>query len=131
MLSTTLAILFLALGLFSAGHALLFKRDPRSALGWFVVCLVLPGLGALGYWFLGVNRIRSQARHWRALGRMHFFEWASDDPGEEVPLPPHLCRENFFALRSLSDAVTRRPLVPGNRLSLLHNGEEAYPAMLA
>lgn len=132
MISSVLAIvLILSLGLFSAGHALLFKRDPRSALGWFVVCLLLPGFGALGYWFLGVNRIRSKARRWRARGRMHFFEWASDEPSEEVPLPPPWRRENFSALRSLSDAVTRRPLVPGNQLALLHNGEEAYPAMLA
>ena len=131
MLSTTLALILVAIGIFSAGHALLFKRDSRSALGWFVVCLILPGLGALGYWFLGVNRIRSKARRWRARGRMHFFEWVSEDVGEEVPLPQHLRRENFFALRSLSDAVTRRPLVPGNKLNLLHNGEDAYPAMLA
>ena len=131
MLSTTLALILLAFGIFSAGHALLFKRDPRSALGWFVVCLFLPGFGALGYWFLGINRIRSKARRWQARGRMHFFEWASDDPGEEVPFPPHLRRENFSAQRSLSDAVTRRPLVYGNQLALLHNGDEAYPAMLA
>lgn len=131
MFSVTLVLFLLVFALFSAGHALLLKRDPRSALGWFVVCLLLPGVGALSYWFLGVNRIRSKARRWRARGRMHFFEWASDDPGEEVPFPQHLRRENFFALRSLSDAVTRRPLVSGNQLSLLHNGEEAYPAMLA
>jgi cardiolipin synthase len=131
MFSTTLAILFLAFGIFSAGHALLLKRDPRSALGWFVVCLIVPGLGALGYWFLGVNRIRSKARRWRARGRMHFFEWACEHLGEDVTFPPHLRRENFFALRSLSDAVTRRHLVQGNKLTLLHNGDEAYPAMLA
>jgi cardiolipin synthase len=131
MLSTTLALILFAFGIFSAGHALLFKRDSRSALGWFVVCLFLPGFGALGYWFLGINRIRSKARRWQARGRMHFFEWASDDPGEEVPFPPHLRRENFSAQRSLSDAVTRRPLVSGNQLTLLHNGDEADPAMLA
>ena len=131
MFNTTLAIVLLAFGLFSAGHALLFKRDPRSALGWFAVCLVVPGLGALSYWSFGVNRIRSRARRWRARGQMHFFEWASDDHGEEVNFPPHLRRENFFALRSLSDAVNRRPLVPGNQLTLLHNGDQAYPAMLA
>jgi cardiolipin synthase len=34
------------------------------------------------------------------------------------------------ALITLSDAVTRRPLVSGNRVEILHNGEQAYPAML-
>lgn len=129
--SVLISLFFLTFGIFSAGHALLFKRDPRSALGWFVVCLFFPGLGPLGYWFLGVNRIRSKARRWQARGRMHFFEWANEEQVEEVPFPPALRRENFFSLRSLSDAVARRPLVHGNQLTLLHNGEETYPAMLA
>ena len=48
--------------LLSAGHALLMKRDPRAALGWIVTCLAIPGVGALLYWLLGVNLIRTRAR---------------------------------------------------------------------
>ena len=59
---TVLLALFWIFSLFSAGHALLTKRDPRAALGWIVTCLALPGVGALAYWVLGVNRIRTRAR---------------------------------------------------------------------
>ena len=49
------------LGLLSAGHALLLKRDPRSALGWIVVCITLPFFGPLLYWSMGVNHISAVA----------------------------------------------------------------------
>lgn len=115
----------------SAGHALLHKRDPRAALGWIVVCLVLPGGGAVLYWLLGVNRIRTRARDWQARGQglprlePGVCEW-SRELADALPFR----RENYAALLSLSDAVTRRPLVPGNRVVPLHNGEGVYPAML-
>ena len=45
-----LAVVAIILSLMSAGHALLRKRDPRSAAGWIAVCLLLPVLGVLAYW---------------------------------------------------------------------------------
>ena len=135
MLESLLTILFWGLlalaGVLSAGHALLNKRDPRAALGWVVLCLVLPGVGAFLYWLLGVNRIRTLARDWQARGMgMHgrqpdFCLWVAD-MAAELPFRA----ENYAAQLSLADAVTRRPLLQGNRVRPLHNGEEAYPAML-
>jgi cardiolipin synthase len=116
----------------SAGHALLNKRDPRAALGWVVLCLIFPGVGALLYWLLGVNRIRTLARDWQAQGvgihgqEPDFCPWVAD---MAAALP--FRAENYAKLLSLADAVTRRPLLQGNRVRPLHNGEEAYPAMLA
>jgi cardiolipin synthase len=126
-----LLLVHFGLALHAAGHALLQKRDPRSALGWIVLCLALPGLGALLYWFLGVNRIRTRARRWKARGRG--APWLSPAVCPGVPttvrrLP--FASENLAALLSLADAVTRRPLLYGNSIEILHNGEEAYPAML-
>ncbi len=117
--------------LLSGGHALLHKRDPRAALGWLVLCLAVPAVGPALYWLLGVNRIRTLARDWQASGRgMHGRPpaaclWVAD-LASELPFRA----ENYAALLSLADAVTRRPLLYGNRVQPLHNGEEAYPAML-
>lgn len=117
--------------LLSAGHALLHKRDPRAALGWFILCLAVPGAGAAIYWLLGVSRIQTLARDWQARGMgMHgrqpaFCNWVAD-MAAELPFRA----ENYAALLSLADAVTRRPLLQGNRVLPLHSGEEAYPAML-
>lgn len=125
-----LAIVVIAAG-FSAGHVLLHKRDPRAALVWVVICFALPIVGAMIYWLLGVNRIRTRARDWqdkiRENGMMmsNVCFWSSRQRQTAV-----FHDENYASLLALADTVTRRPLLPGNRVTALHNGEEAYPAML-
>ncbi|WP_305041887.1 cardiolipin synthase [Geoalkalibacter sp.] len=132
MLITLFWLALTAVGVFSAGHALLNKLDPRAALGWIVACLAVPGFGPLVYWVFGVNRIRIRARDWQSRGEglpwvdPEVCSWSADFSAN-VPFR----QENFSALLSLSDHVTRRPLIPGNRLEVLHNGEQAYPRMLA
>ena len=119
-----------ALALLSAGHALLLKRDPRSALGWIIVCLTLPLFGPMLYWSMGINRISRKARQWLESGR-RLAGWENGSPRttlQAAPLPPDA--EHLNELRALSDRVVSTTLVPGNRLTPLENGEHAYPAML-
>ncbi len=118
--------------LYSAGHALLNKRDPRSALGWVAVCLVFhPAAGAILYWLFGVNRIHTRAQQWQQRGH-----WALDPhirqfyQIQKTEMPAAL-KDNVAALLAVSDRVTHRPVLGGNRVTILHNGEEAYPAMLS
>ncbi len=121
-------LLFMVL---SAGHALLNKRDPRAALGWVVLCLVLPGAGAFLYWLLGVNRIRTLARDWQTSGTGIRVRPPGSCPwGADMAAELPFYAENYSTLLNLVDAVTRRPLLSGNRVLPLHNGEETYPAML-
>ena len=119
-------------GLFSAGHALLHKRDSRAALGWIVTCVALPGVGPCLYWLFGVNRIRTRARIWQARGQgIPWCEPAICTWSLELERELPFRQGNFPALLTVADTVTRRPLLGGNALTPLHNGEEAYPAMLA
>ncbi|HEY5674715.1 MAG TPA: cardiolipin synthase [Malonomonas sp.] len=128
MLSASLAFLWLC-SLFSAGHALLTKRDPRAGLGWIVTCLALPGVGALLYWLLGVNRIRNRARELQEQGQgMHWLNVGQPPSPQDLEHFPTSTTSR--SLINLSDAVTRRPLVCGNAVKVLYNGEQAYPAML-
>ncbi|HLG21883.1 MAG TPA: phospholipase D-like domain-containing protein [Candidatus Manganitrophaceae bacterium] len=127
MFNLALETLLILIGLFSAGHALLYKRDPRAALGWVALCLLFPGVGALLYWAFGVNRIRTRARSWRRRRNWGRDFGAGRSPQTALPL---FLEEKVSAIRKVSDHVTDRPLVGGNRIAVLHNGEEAYPAML-
>lgn len=120
-----------ALSVASVGHALLFKRDPRSALGWIMVCVGLPLLGPFLYWSMGVNRIRTKARQWLESGR-RLAGWDSVSAPraaeERPPLPPG--SEYLTELCNLADRLVGTPLIAGNRLQVLHNGEGAYPVMI-
>ena len=116
----------------SAAHALLFKRDPRAALGWIAVCLLLPFAGPLLYFLFGINRTRTRARK---LEQRAPFRLLVDYEGPEAIAHP-LARSpdvpaGYEEVVRISDAVTRQPLVAGNEVAVLHNGEEAFPAMLA
>lgn len=113
-------------------HVLLHKQDPRAALGWMAVCLGLPGFGPFFYWLFGRNRIRTRARVWQTSGEGIHLP-AGVEPPREVPaiLRAPFKTQNYVLLRQLSDAVTRRPLVEGNKVQALINGEQAYPEMLA
>jgi len=112
----------------SAGHALLNKEDPRAALGWIAVCFAVPVFGPCLYWLIGVNRIRTRARSWQAHGQG--FPHVSARLAKPLSEPLPFRSKNFTTLLDLTDRITRRPLVAGNRIRPLHNGEMAYPAML-
>ncbi len=119
------------LSLVAAGHALLYKRDPRAALGWIVTSLTLPILGPFLYWCAGINRIRLRARQWldsgrRLAGRENFPDRRTARVASHPSGAEHLAE-----LRKLADRVVSAPLIGGNRFSPLANGDEAYPAMLA
>jgi len=126
-----LAIAAAALSLLAAGHALLWKRDPRSALGWIIVSLALPLAGPLLYWSMGINRIIRRARRWQESGRRLAGPNTFQSLPQERALP--VLPDEFShlrELRSLADRVVASPLTAGNSFVPLHNGDHAYPVML-
>jgi cardiolipin synthase A/B len=119
----------------SGCHALLNKRDPRSQLGWVVICAMTPMVGAVAYWFFGVNRIRTRARRWQLRGRFRDLSLVgrSDQIATgSVALAEHHPEraDSLQQLLRMAQRVTRRPLVGGNHVEPLYDGEQAFPAML-
>jgi cardiolipin synthase len=121
----------LASGLASA-HAVLHKRDTRAVVLWIGFIWFLPVLGPALYLMLGVNRVRRKALSLRgAAGRLPATAvsdtaFLTDGQSGLGPKAAHL--------EQLSQAVgriVRRPLLPGNTVEPLVNGDAAYPSMLA
>ena len=112
-------------------HALLYKRDPRAAMGWISVCLLFPVVGPALYFFFGINRVHHRAQQWKKKAYQRRF--IDFERGEE-PLADIPCIDNvqgdFAALKRTTYVLTGLPLLAGNRVPLLRNGEEAFPAML-
>jgi cardiolipin synthase len=127
-------LLVSAIGLLSltaAGHSLIYKRDARSALVWTSLNLSLPLAGPFLYWCLGINRISRRARRWHKSGRRisgTVIYPLEQHPAAQVLLPAEAA--HLHDLQVLSERVVATPLRNGNRISLLENGDQAYPAML-
>jgi cardiolipin synthase A/B len=98
-------------------HALLTKADPRSALSWIAVCGLIPYGGVVLYVLFGINRVRRPQLAWGA----------TTAPRASDPTFP----ARLAAQVRVGDALTRRPLETGNALETLHDGEQAFPLMLA
>lgn len=131
MYETIIAVSVAVYGILTGFHALLNKRDPRSTLGWVTLCALLPVVGATVYWVLGVNRLKTQAREWQAGGRFTLPSYREYEGIEADLAAVHPSRaRRMAALSNIATRVTRKPLLLGNKVDVLYNGEQAYPAML-
>ncbi len=119
------------LSVFASGHTVLYKRDSRAAIAWVGFIWLVPILGALLYFLLGINRIRRQAALLR--GDLERYRAHTSQPEclpEELHrhLPGHTGHLNVLA--RVVSGVVEQPLLPGNRVEPLRDGDEAYPVML-
>jgi len=115
----------------AAIHALIYKRDSRAAFGWIAVCFFFPLAGPILYSLFGINRIRTRAKRLRSrspllpVSDQKVVEGPAGLPAEVREMP-----EEYAQLALISERVTRRPVLGGNSLEILYNGEQAYPPMI-
>jgi cardiolipin synthase A/B len=111
--------------LLASTHALLNKRDSRSATIWIGLVWLMPILGATLYLIFGVNRIRRRAIQ---LGvHKDFSRTVPENLGETE----HDGAEHLKHIARVVSRVVKQPLTAGNQIEPLVNGDEAFPAMLA
>lgn len=141
MNSVNLAWIALALhgvlSLISVTHALVYKRDPRAALGWIAVCIAYPIIGPLFYYLFGINRVKTRARKLKGAPDVPLFgseraEFEEFTDFLSSPYPPSSLHidPKLHPLARASFAVTRRPLLSGNMINAFFTGESAYKCML-
>jgi cardiolipin synthase len=110
-------------------HAVLHKRDHRSAVMWVAFIWFSLFLGAILYIIFGVNRVRRRAAKLKVDGDgRQVMKRGLFDP--EFTVGCFEFPENLSKLRTLGDTVTGRPLIGGNSVQLLENGDAAFPAIL-
>jgi cardiolipin synthase A/B len=110
-------------------HAVLNKRDSRAAVLWLGFIWLLPAIGPVIYIAFGINRVRTIARALRTSpGPLATMK---KPVPEEMGESHHLETEPLRMLAHVVDRVASRPLVAGNQIHPLVNGDEAFPAMLA
>ncbi len=112
-------------------HAVLWKRDIRAVISWVGVAWLVPILGSIGYICFGINRIE---RKGISLGLAE--SWRPAQP-PELGLEDRQQAEQFAAelpglvgLARAARCLTDSPILPGNEITPLRNGDQAYPQML-
>ena len=117
-------------------HIIFCKRDSRSAVAWIAVVWLVPFLGSLLYYLLGINRIQRRAR--RPLGKGSPPKPVADAMGmlPVARISSRFPKEAQRAISRISSSSARRS--PGNRSAKLYyhgreplwDGDQAYPAIL-
>jgi cardiolipin synthase len=112
-------------------HVITTKRDPRSAVAWMAIVWLIPLFGALFYFLFGINRIRRRARRLRKKPRKLTApaDATGDLPDTSIPAMP-IEAEHLAPLARLVENVTGLPLLEGNAVTPLRDGDETYPAMI-
>lgn len=117
-----LALLHLAPATGSIYHILLYKRDPRAAMSWIIVCLFIPYGGPIGYFLFGINRVRSRAK---SIKRNFLaIEYEAGERQVASPVVAHT------VLRAIGERITGTTPADGNSVETIHNGENVYPKMI-
>lgn len=126
------ALHFIVMG-FAAGHVVLTKRDNRAAIGWVGIILLTPFLGAALYFMFGVNRIQRRARRVARIttASPKFGVATTPVTATEIQQAIGAHAEQLAPLADFVHRVTHQPLVRGNRVTPLSDGDEAYRQMLA
>ena len=122
----------LLLSVATAGHAIIYKRDSRAAVGWVGLIWLAPVIGPVLYILFGVNRIRRQAAGIRGDEREHLDaveRHACSLDALKAALPAD--SKHLVEMGRVTERLTQLQLLRGNTIEPLCNGDEAYPAMLA
>lgn len=120
-----LGLLSLAAVALAGGHAVMWKRDSRSALGWLALILFLPLVGALIYAVFGVNRVSRRAKS------LYEDHQSVDRESSKCALEPEAVADlGLEELAACVERTLRRSLFAGNRVEPLPTGRKAYERML-
>lgn len=112
-------------------HAILKRREVRTAISWIGLAWLSPLLGSLAYWMFGINRIQ---RKGVSLGLIQEWDHAPEQiitNGDQQRIHRGQSEHpTFIGLARLGDKLMGDDLLLGNAIHPLINGDQAYPEML-
>ncbi len=130
ILAYSVAFIHFGLAVAVTVHAVLWKRDSRAVIAWVGLAWLATIFGPLAYICFGVNRLRRKAASlqlrdsWEGQDVLELTRAELEQISEFSKLYP-----NMVGLAALGRQLTGRPVVPGNHIIPLVNGDAAFPAM--
>lgn len=123
-LAAVISVMDVALILVFLPWVLLSKKDATATVAWSLLVLFVPLLGAFLFWGFGYNYLLHRVRHTRGerVGRR------KQHPHPDGP--PHPTEPDKLELGELAERVNAYPARFGNALTVYHETEHAYNALL-
>ncbi|HEY7428602.1 MAG TPA: cardiolipin synthase [Gemmataceae bacterium] len=103
---------------------LLSKKDSTATVAWCLLVLFLPLMGAVLFWVFGYNYLLRHVRHQRGERAGHRKQHPHPDG------PPHYDERGEHDLGELAERVNAYPVRRGNALTVYHETEAAFAALL-
>jgi len=120
LIGVAISLIAVMMAASAALHALMSKRDSKSALAWIAVSIVMPIAGPIIYLVFGINRVGSLAKESYQTNTPLDASRQSENPNLEAEQPRAL----------VGKSVTGIGLRSCDSIEILENGEASYPAML-
>lgn len=112
--------------------AVLRKRHVQAIFGWIGLAWLAPFIGAFAYLCFGINRIRRTATTLHLKGpRQTRIPTVPSLPNAPLDQEGGAWTPALKGLEHLGSRVTGNPLLSGNQVTPLENGDAAFPAMLS
>jgi len=115
-------ITILLFSITAACHAVINKREPRAALGWFVFIVVAPTIGVIAYFLFGLNRVQ---RKGLKLDELYPME---KEKNKQLPGLKKL--KSLEPVFKVGEKLSFSPICMLEEIIPLDTGDEAYPQML-
>jgi cardiolipin synthase len=124
--------IFLADLLIRTGFSIriIMRRLPVGvALAWLTIVLVFPFAGAVIYLLIGESRLGQDRRRRAQALRDSYRDWtkAARQAGQVITPELPSCDQG---LTRLSEDLLQSPPLAGNDIQLLHDAQEAFPALV-
>ena len=119
---TALSALHLLLAMGVTSHVLLYKRETNTSAAWIGLAWLTPILGSVLYLLLGINRVQRRAMSLTGRRATELADGSNISGGRD---------DHLAQLERAGYRITHRPVEKGNSITILRNGDAAYPVMVA
>ncbi len=108
------------------------NRNPVRTLAWITVLVLLPFIGVIFYFFFGVNYRKIKMFSMKGLGDMKWLQYMSEDQKQRIKKNELLKKGEMEDVRKLMTLLlsnSKALLTLHNRVEILNDGEETFPAL--
>lgn len=113
-------------------NVILENRNPVRTLAWIIVLVTVPLIGFVFYLYFGVNYRKIKMFSMKGLGDMKWLQYMSEDQKQLIKKSEFLQKRESVEVRKLMTLLlnnSKALLTRFNRIEILNNGEETFPAL--